>query len=58
MSGPVPYWKTADIQASLKALLDAGAETVQDVHDVGGGNLIAWVKDADGNVIGLRQPTA
>jgi hypothetical protein len=23
---------------------------------VGGGTLIAWVKDADGNVIGLLQP--
>jgi hypothetical protein len=29
--------------------------TDQDVKDVGGGKLIAKVKDADGNVIGLMQ---
>jgi predicted enzyme related to lactoylglutathione lyase len=44
-----------DIETSLKTLLEAGAETEQEVKDVGGGQLIASVKDADGNVIGLRQ---
>jgi hypothetical protein len=29
---------------------------LQDAKDVGGGKLIAWVKDADGDVIGLLQP--
>jgi hypothetical protein len=38
-------------------LLDAGATTQQDVKDVGGGLLIAQVKDAGGNVLGLRQKT-
>ena len=33
----------------------AGAETLQDVQDVGGGRLIAFVKDADGNLVGLLQ---
>jgi hypothetical protein len=28
------------------------------VTDVGGGKLIAWVEDADGNVIGLHQMRA
>jgi hypothetical protein len=28
------------------------------VDDVGGGKLIATVKDADGNIIGLLQATA
>jgi predicted enzyme related to lactoylglutathione lyase len=36
-------------------LLDAGAEALQAVKDVGGGKLIASLKDADGNVIGLMQ---
>lgn len=36
-------------------LVDAGGETVQDVKDVGGGLLIATVKDAAGNTLGLRQ---
>jgi predicted enzyme related to lactoylglutathione lyase len=55
MTGPVGYWHVDDIKESLKLLLDAGAETQQAVRDVGGGQLIATVKDADGNVIGLLQ---
>jgi predicted enzyme related to lactoylglutathione lyase len=55
MTGPVPYWHVTDIRARLAALLDAGAELLQDVTDVGGGKLIASVKDADGNLIGITQ---
>lgn len=55
MTGPPAYWHVDDIEGSLRALLDAGAEVHQEVTDVGGGLLIASVKDADGNVIGLRQ---
>jgi predicted enzyme related to lactoylglutathione lyase len=55
MTGPVGYFHVSDIQQSLQALLDAGAQTQQEVKDVGGGKLIAWVKDADGNIIGLLQ---
>jgi predicted enzyme related to lactoylglutathione lyase len=36
-------------------VLDAGAELVRDVKDVGGGKLIAQVKDANGNTIGLME---
>jgi predicted enzyme related to lactoylglutathione lyase len=53
--GATPYWHVDDIRGRLKVLVDAGAETVQDVKDVGGGRLIAVLKDADGNVIGLLQ---
>jgi predicted enzyme related to lactoylglutathione lyase len=55
MTGPLAYWHVDDIEESLKALLGAGAEVQQEVKDVGGGKLIASVKDADGNVIGLIQ---
>jgi predicted enzyme related to lactoylglutathione lyase len=55
MTGPVPYWHVDDIRATLAALLEAGAETLQDVQDVGGGRLIASVKDTDGNLVGLLQ---
>ena len=55
MTGPVGYRDVDDIQASLKSLLDAGAEVQRAVSDVGGGKLIASVKDADGNIIGLIQ---
>ena len=54
-TGPVGYFHVSDIRQSLQALLDAGAHTQQEVTDVGGGKLIAWVKDADGNIIGLLQ---
>lgn len=55
MTGPVPYWHVSDIRGRLAALLDAGAELLQDVQDVGGGRLIAFVRDADGNLVGLLQ---
>jgi predicted enzyme related to lactoylglutathione lyase len=53
--GAVAYWEVNDIETRFKALLDAGAEEVQAVNDVGGGKLIAVAKDADGNLIGLAQ---
>lgn len=56
MTGPTAYWHVADLEGTLQALLSTGAEQVQDVRDVGGGKLIAAVKDPDGNVIGLLQP--
>jgi predicted enzyme related to lactoylglutathione lyase len=55
MTGPIGYWHVEDIKATVERLLDAGAEVQEAIKDVGGGMLIAWVKDADGNVIGLRQ---
>ena len=44
-----------DIKSSLQEMVKVGAEVVQDVKEVGGGLLIARVKDVDGNVVGLRQ---
>src|SRR5712691_12972586 len=55
--GPIAYTDVKDIKSSLQAMIEVGAEVVQDVKDVGGGMLIAQVKDADGNVVGLRQQT-
>lgn len=53
--GPIAYADVKDIKSSLQAMTEVGAEVVQDVKDVGGGLLIALVKDTDGNVVGLRQ---
>ena len=53
--GPIAYADVSDIKASLQAMTEVGAEIVQDVKDVAKGLLIAKVKDADGNVVGLRQ---
>jgi predicted enzyme related to lactoylglutathione lyase len=55
MTGPVGYRQVVDIRQILQVLLDAGAQIHQDVKDVGGGKLIATVKDASGNTIGLMQ---
>ncbi len=55
MTGPVGFWQVDDIKKSLQLLLDGGAEVQQAVKDVGGGKLVASVRDADGNAIGLVQ---
>ncbi|HMD89941.1 MAG TPA: VOC family protein [Anaerolineaceae bacterium] len=57
LNGPVGYYHVDDIHKSLESLLSAGAQVQQAVGDVGGGRLVASVKDADGNVIGLIQDT-
>jgi predicted enzyme related to lactoylglutathione lyase len=49
------YYHVDDIEQSLKSLVAAGAQMQQEIKDVGGGRLIATVKDADGNIIGLLQ---
>lgn len=51
----VTYIDVEDIHGSLKGLEAAGAELHTDVKDVGAGLLVASVKDADGNILGLRQ---
>lgn len=53
--GMTPYYQVEDIKQSLQALLDTGATTIEDIKDVGGGKLIAVVKDTEGNIIGLSQ---
>lgn len=53
--GATPYYDVDDIRTTLGALLAAGAQTIEDVKDVGGGKLVASVRDADGNIIGLSQ---
>jgi predicted enzyme related to lactoylglutathione lyase len=55
MTGPVGYHHVKDIKATLQALVDGGAETQQNIKDVGGGRLVASVT-VDGNTIGLLQP--
>jgi predicted enzyme related to lactoylglutathione lyase len=54
-AGVTAYFYVDNIKESIQSLLDSGAQIVQDIKDVGGGRLIAIVKDPDGNIIGLRQ---
>ena len=51
----ISYIDVEDIEASLKELIAAGAEVQTEAKNVGGGLMIAQVKDADGNVVGVRQ---
>jgi predicted enzyme related to lactoylglutathione lyase len=51
----VGYTDVTDIKKSLQDLRDAGAVIHQDIKDVGGGMVIAQIKDANDNVLGLRQ---
>jgi predicted enzyme related to lactoylglutathione lyase len=55
MTGPVGYHHVDDIRKDLQNLLDAGAQIQQEVKDVGGGKLIATVRDTSDNIIGLIQ---
>ncbi len=55
MTGATPFWEVADIRGTVAGLVEAGATVIEDVHDVGGGGLVAILRDADGNMIGLSQ---
>jgi predicted enzyme related to lactoylglutathione lyase len=53
--GTTPYWHVAAIDDSVDRLVKAGAEVLEAAKDVGGGRVIAVLKDAEGNIIGLVQ---
>jgi predicted enzyme related to lactoylglutathione lyase len=55
MTAPVGYFQVDDINKTLDTLVQEGAQIQQPAKDVGRGMLVASVKDADGNVIGLLQ---
>jgi predicted enzyme related to lactoylglutathione lyase len=55
MTGPVSYYHVSDIEKTLQSLQEVGAQVIQDVKNVGGGKLIASVKDTEDNIIGLIQ---
>ncbi|MEO5950004.1 MAG: glyoxalase [Candidatus Saccharimonadales bacterium] len=51
----ISYVEVQNVKEYMQTLLEAGATMHQDATDVGGGMLIAKVKDGNGNVLGLRQ---
>jgi predicted enzyme related to lactoylglutathione lyase len=53
--GMTAFFHVDDIKNNLQILVDGGAEIIQDIKNVGGGRLIASVKDKDSNIIGLIQ---
>jgi len=50
-TGALAYWSVDDAAASLQALIDAGAEKVQDATDIGYGKVIAIARDFAGNCV-------
>ena|SRR5205809_7019118 len=54
-AGMTAYYHVDDINKSFQILLDAGVELIQEIKNVGGGRLIASVKDNGSNIIGLIQ---
>jgi predicted enzyme related to lactoylglutathione lyase len=57
-AGPITYFHVADIAAAVTTLTGLGASPERSAHDVGGGNLTATLRDADGNLFGLFQAAA
>ncbi len=55
ITSPIGYVSVPDISKALKSLLDAGAQELQPIREVGGGLRIATVKDRDGNILGMRE---
>ena len=54
-SAMTAFFHVDDIQNSLQIVVDAGGQIIQDIKNVGGGRLIASVKDVNSNIIGLIQ---
>ena len=49
----VAYWGVEDIHKAYQRLLNLGATSVSEVQDVGGGILVAELRDPFGNVLGI-----
>lgn len=58
LTGPVPYFHVADIEAAFAALLASGAAPLQAIREVGPGRRIASVTTTDGNQVGLLEDAA
>lgn len=53
MTQPQAQWQTDDLDATLAALVEAGATVKGEPHAVGGGMTVAIVVDGDGNEFGV-----
>jgi len=55
MTGPVAFWRVADIDAAVAGMVAAGATVRLAARNVGGSRQVAILADSDGNPIGLMQ---
>ncbi len=54
-AGPKTYWGVDDVDAAFRALLDAGANQAEPIHEVGDGIRMAAVLDPAGYFFGLIE---
>jgi predicted enzyme related to lactoylglutathione lyase len=54
-AGATAYWGTPDAKAEVARIVELGATVDSDVTDVGGGILVATVRDPFGNLFGIIQ---
>ena len=52
---PITYWGVSDVQTTWQQLLNLGATQQQEPQDVGGGIMVATVKDPFGNTLGIIE---
>lgn len=52
-SGPVTYWKIADMQATITRMKALGAQVFEKPHSVGDGIEVATMQDPFANLVGL-----
>lgn len=51
----VAYWQVEDVEGDFARLLELGAESFEEPHEVGGGIIVSTIVDPFGNKIGLIQ---
>ncbi|MBI9087369.1 MAG: SAM-dependent methyltransferase [Desulfobacterales bacterium] len=51
--GAIAYWAVSDVRGEYQRLVDHGAVEQGGIRDIGGGLLLATVKDPFGNIIGI-----
>lgn len=51
----VAYWGVDDIEEAYRKARELGAETMEDILDVGEGIRVVTVKDPSGNILGIIE---
>lgn len=54
-NGHVAYWGVSNAEDAYTSLLEKGAEAHEEPKDVGGGIMVAAVKDPFGNIFGIIE---
>jgi predicted enzyme related to lactoylglutathione lyase len=53
--GVAAFFHVDDIKDNLQIIVDGSATIIEQIKNVGGGRLVASVRDKDSNIIGLIQ---